>query len=74
MGLFLIGGPLADDSAAKLKRSQLSVCTVYVYGALCTLFPPAAEICARLAGNYCQYNSKVWGKWYGLADYLLFHS
>jgi hypothetical protein len=45
--------PLAEDSAAKLKKSQLNVCTVYVYSVLCTLFPSAAEICARLAGNYC---------------------
>ncbi len=30
MGLFLIGGhALAEDSATKLKRSQLNVCTVY---------------------------------------------
>ncbi len=36
--------PLAKDSAAKLKRSQLYVCN---------LFPPVAEICARLAGNFC---------------------
>jgi hypothetical protein len=35
---------------------------------LCTLFPPVAEICARLSGNFCQYfttvasgaNSLVW--------------
>jgi hypothetical protein len=47
-------GPLAEDSAAKLKRSQLSVCTVYVYCVLCTLFSPAAEIWARLTDNYCQ--------------------
>jgi hypothetical protein len=44
-------GPLAEDSAAKLKRSQLNVCTVY--GVLSPP-PPAAEICARLAGNFCQ--------------------
>jgi hypothetical protein len=30
-------GPLAEDCAAKLKRSQLNVCTVYVY---CVLFSP----------------------------------
>ncbi len=29
------------------------MCTVYVYSVLCTLFSSAAEICARLAGNYC---------------------
>ncbi len=44
-GAFSDYGPLAEDSAAKLKRSQLNVCT---------LFPPDAKICARLAGNYCQ--------------------
>jgi hypothetical protein len=47
-------GPLAEDSAAKLKRSQLNVCTVYVYCVRCTLFPPAADNCARLAGNFCR--------------------
>jgi hypothetical protein len=31
--------PLAEDSAAKLKRSQLNVCTVYVSSVLCILFP-----------------------------------
>ncbi len=44
-------GPLAEDSAAKLKNGQLNVCgIVYVQ---CT-FPPAAEICAGLAGNFRQ--------------------
>jgi hypothetical protein len=41
VGLFLIGGhyrgPLAEDSAAKLKRSQLNNWTVYVSCVLCTL-------------------------------------
>ncbi len=67
-GAFPDWGPLAEDSAAKLKRSQLSVCTVCVYCVRCTLFPLVAEICARLAGNFCQYfttlscwaNSLVW--------------
>ncbi len=54
MGLFLIGGPLTEDSAAKLKKSQLNVCTVYVY-CVYSILPPVAEICARLAGNFCQY-------------------
>ncbi len=40
-------GQLAEDSSAKLERSQLNLCTVYS-------FPPAAEIRARLAGNFCQ--------------------
>jgi hypothetical protein len=43
-------------------------CTVYVYCVGCTLFPPVADICARLAGNFCLYfttvscwsNSLVW--------------
>jgi hypothetical protein len=35
MGLFLTGGPLAEDSATKLKRGQQNVCTVYDYS-----FPP----------------------------------
>ncbi len=68
VGLFLIWGPLAEDSAAKLKRSQLNVCTVYIYCVRCTLFPPVAETCASLAGNLCEYlttvtsgaNSLVW--------------
>jgi len=52
-------GPLAEDSATKLKVGQLNVCTgttvyVYVYSVWCTLFPPVAKICARLAGNLCQ--------------------
>jgi hypothetical protein len=51
-GAFPGCGPLAEDSAAKLKRSQLNVCTVYVYCVRYTLFPSAAEICARLAGNF----------------------
>ncbi len=33
MELFLICGPLSEDSATKLKRDQLSVC---VYGVLCS--------------------------------------
>jgi hypothetical protein len=28
-GLSLIGGPMAEDYAIKLKRGQLNVCTVY---------------------------------------------
>ncbi len=59
-------GPLAGDSA-KLKRSQLNVCTLYIncvpYGVL--FFPPVTETCA---GNLCQFlttvtsgaNSLVW--------------
>jgi hypothetical protein len=42
-------------SATKLGRNQLNVCTVYG-----VLFPPlAAEICARLAGNFCQLLATV---------------
>jgi hypothetical protein len=51
MDIFPDFGPLAEDSATKLKRGQLNVCTVYVYG---VIFPPEAEICARLASNFCQ--------------------
>ncbi len=58
-GAFPDWGPLAEDSAAKLKSSQLNVCTVYAYCVQCTLFPPVAEICARLAGNFCQYMARV---------------
>jgi hypothetical protein len=43
-GAFPDRGPLAEDSAAKLKRSQLNVCTVYVSCVLCSLFPPVVEI------------------------------
>jgi hypothetical protein len=65
-GAFPDWGLLAEDSAAKLNRSQLNVCTVY--GVLFYPPPPVAEICARLAGNLCQYlttvtsgaNSLVW--------------
>jgi hypothetical protein len=35
MGLFLIWGPLAEDSAAKLKRIQLNVYSVCI---LCTVY------------------------------------
>ncbi len=58
-GAFPDWGPLAEDSAAKLKKSQLNVCTVYVYCVRCILLPPVAEIYARLAGNFCQYFSTV---------------
>jgi hypothetical protein len=56
MGLSLIVGhcPLAEDSAAKLKRNQLNVCTDRVFCVRCTLLTPAAEICARLASNFSQ--------------------
>ncbi len=33
-GAFLDWVPLAEDSATKLKRGQLNVCTMYVYGVL----------------------------------------
>jgi hypothetical protein len=38
MGLILIVGPLAEDSATKLKSA---VTTVYVYCVWCNLFPPS---------------------------------
>ncbi len=76
MGLFLIWDPLAEDSATKLKTGQLYMCTLYLYGVWCTLFPPVAEICARLAGNFCQTTVKsgaydmVWlNVWYFTASY-----
>ncbi len=53
-GAFLMGGPLAEDSVTKLKSGQLNVCTVYVYCVWCTLFPLVTEICASLAGSFCQ--------------------
>jgi hypothetical protein len=52
-GAFPDCGLLAEDSATKLKRNHLNVCTVYVYCVCCTLFPPAAEIYPRLDGNFC---------------------
>jgi hypothetical protein len=55
MGLSLIVGLWPDDSATKLKRGQLDVCTVYVYCILCiSPPPPAAEICSRFVGNFYQ--------------------
>jgi hypothetical protein len=71
MGLFPdCGGHSPKDSTSKLKRGQLNVCTVrygtvrYVFCVWCTLFPPAAEICAGLAGQFLSVvdHSKVWGK------------
>jgi hypothetical protein len=51
MGLFLIFGQWLKIQPKKSK-GQLNVCTVTtVYG---VLFPPEAEICATLAGNFCQ--------------------
>jgi hypothetical protein len=38
------GLPLAEDSAAKLKRSQLNVCIVYVYCVRCTLLDSSLTI------------------------------
>jgi len=56
-GAFPDWGPLAEDFATntKLKRGQLNVCTVYVYCVWWTM----AEICTRLAGNFCQYLTTV---------------
>ncbi len=39
-GAFPDCGPLAEDSAAKLKRDQLNVCQYCVW---CTLFPPGLK-------------------------------
>ncbi len=44
MWLFLIGG---------------EVFLQFMYTVLCTLFPLVAEICARLAGSFCQYFTTV---------------
>jgi hypothetical protein len=62
-GAFPDWGPLAKDSATKLKRGLLNVYTVHVYCVWCTLFPPVAEICAMLANNFLSVvdNSEVWG-------------
>jgi hypothetical protein len=58
-GAFPHWGPLSEHSATKLKRGRLScvLCMCIVYGVLFSplwLFPPVDEICARLAGNFCQ--------------------
>ncbi len=45
MGLFLIVDTGRRVCHKTKKRGQLNVCT---------LFPPAAEVCARLARNFCQ--------------------
>jgi hypothetical protein len=54
--------PLAEDSAAKLKRSQLNVCTVYS-------FPPCCWNLCQIGRQLLSVvdNSKVWGKLFGLA-------
>ncbi len=43
-----------------------------IYCVQCTPFPPVAEICARLAGNFCQYQSRV-GQivWFGCLSAIL---
>jgi hypothetical protein len=59
MGLFLIG-PLAEDSATKLKRSQLNVCTVYgvvLFSLLSLKFVPGWP--AIFVSTVID-NSKVW--------------
>jgi hypothetical protein len=50
MGLFLIRGHFCH----KVQKGSAKCVfrTVYVCGG--TLFPPVAEIYARLAGNFCQ--------------------
>jgi hypothetical protein len=72
-GAFPDCGPLAEDSATKLKRGQLNVCTVYgvLFSPLRLKFVPDwPEICTRLARNLYQIGrqfisvvdkSKVWG-------------
>jgi hypothetical protein len=70
MGLFPNWGPMAEDSAAKIKRSQLNVCTVYVYCVRCTLSPPlwlksepgwpAISVSRYFTTVSCWANSLVW--------------
>jgi hypothetical protein len=50
MGLFLIEGHLPKILPQHSKGASKK-CVYYVW---CTLFPPVAEICARLAGNFCE--------------------
>jgi hypothetical protein len=49
MGLFLIGGHWPKILLQNSKDAAKCVSCVW-----CTLFPPGAEICARLAINFCQ--------------------
>jgi hypothetical protein len=67
IGLFLLWA-LAENSATKLKRGQLNVCTLYgvLSSPLWLKFVP---------GNFLSVvdNSKVWGIGYGLTEYRIFH-
>jgi hypothetical protein len=51
-------GPLAEDSAAKLKKGQLNVCTVYG-----VLFYPLRLKFVQISRQFLSVvdNSKVWG-------------
>jgi hypothetical protein len=68
MGLFLLGGHLLKILPQSSKGASLMFVQCIVYCVQCTPFPPVAEICARLAGNFCQFmttvscwaNSLVW--------------
>jgi hypothetical protein len=68
-------GPLAEDPATKLKRGQLNVCTVYVY-VYGVLFSLRGWNLFQIGRQFLSVvdNSKVWGKWYGFAECLIFHS
>ncbi len=50
-------GPLLGNLILALQYYVRVLCTFTVYGVL--FFPPAAETCARLAGNFCQYLTTV---------------
>ncbi len=64
-------GPLAEDSATKLKRGQLNVCTVYG-----VLFSPCGWNLCQVGRQFRSVfdNSKVQGIWFGLDECLIFHS
>jgi hypothetical protein len=57
-GAFPDCGLLAEDSAAKLKRGQLNVCTVYG-----VLFSPLRLLC-HIGRQFLSVvdNNKVWGR------------
>jgi hypothetical protein len=56
MGLFLIVAKILPQNS---KGTSL-MCTVYYLCVQCMVysFPPAAEICARLADIFCQYGTQ----------------
>ncbi len=74
-GAFPDWGPLAEDSATKLKRGQLmyvpvlSICTVYTLFSLWLKFVPVGRQFLSVVDS-----SKVLGICCGLAECLIFHS